>query len=337
MVILVCLSQGHAIAQTVRIPAVVNGVHSIGMTVSDMDRALAFYTGILSFEKTSDAEVSGEPFERLYGVFGLRIRVVTLRLGEEILELTEFLTPHGRPMPADSRANDQWFQHVAIIVSDMDRAYQWLRKHKVRHASTGPQRLPDWNKNAGGIQAFYFKDPDGHFLEILHFPPGKGDVRWQRMTDKLFLGIDHTAIVVRDTEASLGFYRDKLGLKVVGEGENFVDEQEHLNNVFGARLRITTLRAASGPAVEFLEYLSPVPGRRTPDDSKQNDQWHWHVNLVTSPPEEILPLFRRTAFFTSPGVVSLSSKAHGFSRAFLAHDCDGHALLFKDAKKGALP
>src|SRR5262245_47870833 len=104
MVVLVCLSQGHAIAQTVRIPAVVNGVHSIGMTVSDMDRALAFYTGILSFEKSSDVEVSGEPFERLYGVFGLRMRVVTLRLGEEILELTEFLTPQGRPMPTDSRA-----------------------------------------------------------------------------------------------------------------------------------------------------------------------------------------------------------------------------------------
>ena len=77
-------------------------------------------------------------------------------------------------------------------------------------------------------------------------------------TDKLFLGIDHTAIVISDTDASLRFYRDVLGLQVVGESENYGPEQERLNNVFGARLRITSLRAASGPGVEFLEYLAPA-------------------------------------------------------------------------------
>ena len=77
----------------------------------------------------------------------------------------------------------------------MDKAYALLRKHKVEHASTGPQRLPDWNKNAGGIKAFYFRDPDKHWLEILQFPPDKGDQKWQKK-EKLFLGIDHTAIVV---------------------------------------------------------------------------------------------------------------------------------------------
>src|SRR2546430_12033448 len=45
------------------------------------------------------------------------------------------------------------------------RSYKRLRENKVEHASSGPQRLPDWNRNAGGIQAFYFRDPDGHFLE----------------------------------------------------------------------------------------------------------------------------------------------------------------------------
>src|SRR5205085_5189828 len=69
----------------------------------------------------------------------------------------------------DARSNDRWFQHVAIIVSDIDRAYQWLREHKVQHASPGPQLLPAWNPNAGGIRAFYFRDPDGHPLEVLWF------------------------------------------------------------------------------------------------------------------------------------------------------------------------
>ena len=155
-------------------PAAVASVDSVGMTVSDMTRALDFYTRVLPFTKEFDVEVAGRPWEQLHGVFGARMRIVGLRLGDERLELTEYLAPKGRPMPADSRGNDRWFQHVAIIVRDMDRAYARLREHGVVHASTGPQRLPDWNPGAGGIQAFYFRDPDGHFLEILSFPTGKG-------------------------------------------------------------------------------------------------------------------------------------------------------------------
>ena len=150
------------------------------MTVADMERSVAFYAGVLGFEKVSDVEVWGGDYERLQGVFGVRMRVVRMRLGDESIELTEYLAPRGRPVPADSRSNDRWFQHIAIIVSDMDRAYAWLRQHHVQHASPAPQRLPDWNPNAAGIRAFYFKDPDGHFLEILWFPPDKGDARWHR-------------------------------------------------------------------------------------------------------------------------------------------------------------
>jgi catechol 2,3-dioxygenase-like lactoylglutathione lyase family enzyme len=200
---------------------VVQAVEAVGMTVADMDRSLEFYTKVLSFEKVSDVEVWGSEYEQLQGVFGLRMRVVRPRLGGEFLELTEYLAPKGRLIPMDSRSNDRWFQHIAIIVSNMDRAYDWLRKNKVQHASTGPQRLPDWNPNAGSIQAFYFKDPDGHSLEVLWFPPGKGDPKWHQGTDKLFLGVDHTAIVVSNTEASLKFYRDLLGLKIAGESENY--------------------------------------------------------------------------------------------------------------------
>jgi catechol 2,3-dioxygenase-like lactoylglutathione lyase family enzyme len=207
-----------------------------------------------------------------------------MQLGDEFIELTEFLAPNGRPAPVDARSNDRWFQHIAIITSDMDRAYRRLREYKVRHASSGPQRLPDWNKNAGGIQAFYFRDPDGHPLEVLEFPADKGDAKWHRDSGKLFLGIDHTAIVISDTDASLRFYRDVLGMHVAGESENYGTEQEHLNNVFGARVRITSLRsnatAASGPGVEFLEYLAPRDGRPYPADEKPNDLIHTQTNFV---------------------------------------------------------
>jgi catechol 2,3-dioxygenase-like lactoylglutathione lyase family enzyme len=309
-------------------PPVVDRVGAVGMTVSDMDRSIEFYSKVLSFEKVSDVEVTGEDYERLEGVFGLRMRVVRLRLGDEFVELTEYLAPRGRPVPVDSRSNDRWFQHIAIITSDMEKAYAWLRENKVEHASTGPQRLPDWNRNAGGIKAFYFRDPDKHWLEILQFPDGKGDQKWRHPSERLFLGIDHTAIVVSNTDASLKFYRDVLGLKIAGASENYGTEQEHLNNVFGARLRITGLRAGNiGPGIEFLEYLAPRDGRPAPVDERASDLFHWQTTLVVNSAEQIAERLNRENFrFVSPGVVKIGDGRLGFMKGLLVRDPDGHVM-----------
>jgi catechol 2,3-dioxygenase-like lactoylglutathione lyase family enzyme len=304
----------------------VTAVDSVGITVADMSRAVDFYTSVLSFEKVSDVEVSGREYELLSGVFGARMRVVRLRLGDEAIELTEFLAPKGRPVPADMRPNDRAFQHIAIIVSDMEKAYARLRQAGVEHASTGPQTLPEWNANAAGISAFYFRDPDRHFLEILHFPPGKGLEKWQR-SDRLFLGIDHTAIVVEDTDRTLRFYRDVLQMNLVGGSENYDIEQERLNNVFGARLRITTLRATEGAGIELLEYVAPRDGKPAPLDLRANDVAHWQTTLVTRTPERIFDLLRLRVFsLVSPATVALPSPSLGFGRGVLVRDPDGHAM-----------
>jgi catechol 2,3-dioxygenase-like lactoylglutathione lyase family enzyme len=292
-----------------------------------MDRAVDFYTRVLSFEKVRDTEVAGETYEHLEGVFGVRMRVVRLQLGEEFIELTEYLAPKGRPITAGARSNDRSFQHIAIIVSDMDKAYAWLRQNKVEHASSGPQRLPNWNRNASGIKAFYFKDPDGHPLEILQFPPDKGAEKWHRPSAKLFLGIDHTAIVVGDTEASLHFYRDLLGMRIAGESENYGTEQEHLNNVFGAHLRITSLRAGSGPGVELLEYLSPRDGSLFPMDERANDVIHRQTVLITQSADEAArDLLLAQVNFVSSGVIANQKDELGYTTAFIVRDPDGHAV-----------
>ena len=310
---------------------IVQGVDAVGMTVSDMDRSVEFYTRVLLFEKVSDVEIAGDEYEHLEGLFGLRMRVVRMQLGNEAIVLTEYLAPRGRAVPDDSRSNDRWFQHIAIIVSDMDRAYRRLRQNKVQHASSGPQRLPDWNPNAAGIRAFYFKDPDGHALEILWFPPGKGDPRWHQGSDKLFLGIDHTAIVVADTDTSLRFYRDVLGFRVVGESENYGTEQEHLNNVFAAHLRISSLRAASGPGIEFLQYLAPSDGRLYPADSRANDIIHWQTRLAASDMDSAAQRLRAAStIFVSHGVVATQDGKLGFRRGLLLRDPDGHAILLQE-------
>jgi len=302
-------------------------VDGVGLTVSDLDRSLDFYTRVLGFERVAETEVTGEAHERLDGLFGVRKRVARLRLGDEEIALTEYLAPRGRPAPVDARSDDHWFQHLALVVRDMDEAYRHLRAHRVEHASSGPQRLPDWNPSAGGIEAFYFKDPDGHALEAIHFPPGKGEPRWQKPGAALFLGIDHTAIVVADTERSLAFYRDLLGLRVAGESENWGSEQEHLNNVFGARLRITGLRAAAGPGIELLEYLAPRRGRPVPADAGANDLTHGQTRLITHDAEEAADAARAGRFeWVSPGAVRLPDTALGYRAGVSLRDPTGHVV-----------
>ena len=315
-----------SIPQGLSAPPLVSAVASVGMTVRDLDRSVEFYSHILSFNKIREMDLSGESWEHLEGVFGLRIRIAWLQLGNEQIALKEFVTPKGRSVPEVSFSNDRWFQHLAIITSDMDRAYGWLQTNKVRYISSSPQLLPAYLK-AAGIRAFYFEDPDGHALEILQFPADKGDAKWHRSTSQLFLGVDHTAIVVSDTETSLKFYRDFLGLKVSGESENYGPEQEHLNSVFGARLRIMSMRAASGPGIELLEYLAPTNGRPMPEDEHANDLIHHETCLVTTNLELAARLLRQAPFrLISSAVVEFPEGDAGFHSALLVRDPDGHPM-----------
>ena len=180
------------------------GVAAIALTVSDAAAASGFFRAAFDFEVCSE---QANPA-------GTVCRSVTLRLGGEVIVLDEHRPP-GRPVPADSRSYDLWFQHLAIVVSDIRAACDRLDAHGIRYTSPAPQRLPRWNPDAGGIRASYLRGPDGHPFELISFPPGKGEARWQS-TERLFLGIDHTAIAVASTDAGLRFYRDGLGLNVQG-------------------------------------------------------------------------------------------------------------------------
>jgi len=187
--------------------------------------------------------------------------------------------------------------------------------------------LPKTIPNAAGIRAFYFRDPDGHYLEILQFPPDKGDPKWQRTGDRLFLGIDHTAIVVSRTAASLAFYRDALGFRVAGESMNFGTEQEHLNNVPGARLHITGLRVSAGPGIEFLEYLAPRDGRAYPAGAQSNDLVHWETTVAVPDVDSAAALLERDNFrVLSSRPADLPDTTLGFRRAILTRDPDGHVI-----------
>lgn len=231
------------------------------ISVSSLDRSVEFYTSVLDFQVVKRGDSSATARLVPGASPEVSARTAELSLGAECLAITQYSSPKGNPFPADSRANDHWFEHVAIVVSNMDQAYQRVQAVRARFVSNTPQTLPAWNKEAAGISAFYFRDPDGHYLELIHFPPGKGQAKWQAPSKRIFLGIDHTAIAVSDTRRSVEFYRDLLHFRVTGNSENFGIEQEHLSGVFNAHVLITSLRADAGIGIELLDYESPDSGR----------------------------------------------------------------------------
>ncbi len=304
-----------------------SNIKYVGMTVANLEKSVEFYSQVLSFRVTKDIEVWGEDWEKLQGIFGLRMRIVQMQLGDEIISLMEYLTVEGRPLPVDSGSNDRIFQHIAIVVKDMDRAYEHLRQYRVRHSSTSPQQLPEWNQKLGGVKAFYFKDPDGHNLELIQFPPDKADAKWLQTTDKLFLGIDHSAIVVKDAQASFSLYGDRLGLKLMLQAENYGTEYEHISGIFGARVQVNSMKTPSGIGFELLEYIAPTNGKDMPIDSKANDLWHCQTIIAVSNLETMAQQLRTApCSFISPGIVEMSANELSFAKALAIKDLDGHVL-----------
>jgi catechol 2,3-dioxygenase-like lactoylglutathione lyase family enzyme len=320
---LIFISHGILLAQRV------TRVEHVTLTVSDMQRSVAFYTDILGFEMTGQYEMPASMVGRVFGMHRpvSNASVATLRLGNETIELISFPQSAGREIPFDSRSNDLWFQHIAIVVSDMQPAYARLVAADVEHNSTAPQTLPESIPAAAGITAFYFRDPDGHPLELIHYPAGKGDPRWQSDAS-LFLGIDHTAIGIDHTQQSLSFYQDLLKLDIAGTSENAGSEQEHLNQVFGARVRITGLKATEGFGIEFLDYIAPPGGRPAFTDSHITDLWHWYTTLTV----DDLTLMRDR--LTERGYRICGESTEWKDRRFLCvQDPDGHVMLLQSEDK----
>jgi len=202
----------------------------VSRIVTDRARAEAFYGGALGFR-------SVDRFEK----------ETIISLGDEEVALVQ-AGPAARPYPADSRSDDLWFQHLAIVVGEMDAAYAQLRRHVGWRpiSEGGPQLLPPEN---GSVRAFKFRDPDSHPLELIWFP--------DRRSSTPFLGIDHSAIAVASTARSIAFY-EGLGFKVSARSLNHGPAQERLDAVPNARVVVTGLRSSeTGMGLELLAYDPP--------------------------------------------------------------------------------
>jgi len=236
------------------VAAQVQRVLRVSRVVADLQRAAAFYCEALDFRR-----IAHGPCDRhTCAALGIdAAEEVVLRLGDQEIALVQFAEA-GRPYPPDSQADDLWFQHLAVVVSDADAACRRLAAVAGWQpiSRDGPQRLPPAD---GGVTAFKFRDPDGHPLELLAFPPDSGRAVWQqRRSQALFLGIDHTALSVGCVARSEAFYVS-LGLRVAGRSLNVGPAQARLDGLDDVRLQVVGLRppSADGPGLELLAYRPP--------------------------------------------------------------------------------
>lgn len=157
----------------------IRGVAGAALMVAEASRSADFYERVLFFERVSDMELPGPDS---------RVRIVRMRLGDELIELVEGPVT-GRALPP-----------VAIVVNDLEQAHLWLRRHRVTVLSPAPR--PDWDPQGDELRTVAFRDLDGNPLVLVQFPTGRGDGRWLRPTDRVFLGIDASASVDADPRSA---------------------------------------------------------------------------------------------------------------------------------------
>ena len=310
-------------------------IHSVGFTCRDAEALADWYGRAFGFRVREQRDHDADAVCDLVGLSGARLRRLILQLGAEQLELHQVLDPGphrpGRPVPAESRSNDLWFQHICLVTSDLQGVAapieEQIHTGALQPISSAPQRLPGWNTAAAGIVAFKFHDPDGHPLELLQFPPDKGDARWHQPSAAPVLGLDHSAIGIRDPERSRRFYGELLGLSHGGGGTNSGPEQDRLDGLQGTQVQIDAWRPPQGMGIESLAYRTPGGGRPQPADHGFQDLSHWQLQLEVNDLEDIGARAGACGgTLISPGVISLGESLPPWRLGLQLADPDGHRL-----------
>lgn len=289
---------------------------------SEPERLADFYEAAFGFVRTDEASITEPAFARLIDIPGATAHIITLRLGEQEIELAG-VHPPGQNYPRGVSGRSSLFQHFAIVVSDMATAYARLSAHGGWEtiSTDGPQSLP---ASSGGVTAFKFRDPDGHPLELIAFSPNAIPNKWQESTTAECLGIDHSAISVTDTERSVKFYT-RLGLHCTGGSLNSGPEQDRLDNVMGTLVEVTALAPPrfSTPHIELLRYRGGVDRETTPPGT--NDVAATRLVLAAGNNQILESLCAENPDAVLSGPVQFE---HGARRAML-RDPDGHLLCLE--------
>jgi len=138
-----------------------------GITVTNLERSLAFWRDVLGFELSHRAHHTGDLASEVTGVPGAEISIAVLKGYGQKIELLEYLAPPTRKH-VDLKPCDVGAVHVALTVDDLDAvlnmiaASGWKAAGKPQTLKTGPN---------AGKRVIYVRDPDGTTIEFMQPPP----------------------------------------------------------------------------------------------------------------------------------------------------------------------
>jgi glyoxylase I family protein len=142
-----------------------------GITVSNLERSLAFWRDVLGFEFSHRANQKGEMAEQITGVKGAELKLAVVKApGGHKIELLEYLAPANRNKDASLRPCDVGHVHVALTVENLEPLLKkiaesgWKAAGKPQALTAGPNT---------GKRVIYVRDPDGTTIEFMELPSAK--------------------------------------------------------------------------------------------------------------------------------------------------------------------
>ena len=132
-------------------------VHHAGITVSELDRAVEFYTDTFGFAVAAEFSVGGDAFADAVDVAGAAGSFVHLDGGDTIVELVEY-DPSGEPT-AEPSLDRPGATHLGLAVDDVDAVYAGLDETV--------ETLSEPRTTESGTTIFFLRDPDGNLVEVL--------------------------------------------------------------------------------------------------------------------------------------------------------------------------
>jgi catechol 2,3-dioxygenase-like lactoylglutathione lyase family enzyme len=145
-----------------------SSLHHTGLTVSELDRSVAFYRDLLGCEVLATQEQEGGYLAAIVGYSDAHVRMAHLRVpgSEHVIELFQYLSPAGDR--ADVEPRNVGASHLCFIVADLPALYDSLLARGVTSFVSPPIEV-DTGINRGGL-ALYLRDPDGITVELFQPP-----------------------------------------------------------------------------------------------------------------------------------------------------------------------
>jgi glyoxylase I family protein len=129
----------------------IKALDHVAVITTDVERAAAFYTGLLGFHETARLETTHSGTIIFVGLNGAQVE----------------LFGSGEPRHPDEASRRVGYAHITLLVDDVDAEYDRLK-------AAGVEFYMDPTTAESGLRLAFFRDPDGNPIELLQRPDQGG-------------------------------------------------------------------------------------------------------------------------------------------------------------------